>query len=460
MIHTRIFVLGVSSVSLAGAAMLVACGDRVPRTFVVDEFDEPDASDVPGVNPPAVDHDAGIPDADAAPPKPVYDASDEPVVCTTTPCVTQLVAGQAHFCALLSDGSVRCWGRDNAGVLGRGAIDAGSSIGAPSTPVVGITNATQISSDLAGQTTCARTAEGRVKCWGSNLQALLGLQASPAVRDFVSHPTPSDVAITAEIARVDVGPMSACAISTSGDVYCWGNNVQSQLARPDAGTGTANYHGPALSDVLDYKLTRITLGSSAVFGLTNDGRLVGWGEVSGRDSSLVYSSVPTPLPALSDVTSFATGADDIGKATFCAIADGKVYCWGGNRGGQLGTGVPEPERLPAPVWVDADDKTFPQRLALARGRSCVRMTDGTIQCCGGNGLGQLGTGDAGAGTSLFGRVTVLDEPAVQVAGSTATTCALLRNGKVVCWGGNANGELGQGTTDDVAHPLPTPIVFQ
>jgi alpha-tubulin suppressor-like RCC1 family protein len=456
MTRIRVFVL-LASVPFASAAMLIACGgdDGGRASFV----EQPDATDGAASLPPHQE-DAGSNDADAAAPKPTYDASDEAVVCTTTPCVTQLAAGDSHFCALLSGGSVQCWGLDTRGSLGRGDPDGGDDAGSSPKAVVGITNATQVSIGAAGFTTCARTADGRAQCWGQNSNAQLGLDPSSGVRDSAAHPTPTAVAIPAEVARVDVGQANVCAFANSGDVYCWGANDSKQLARPDSDF----YGAPGLADLQGHAISRVTLSEYSTFGLATDGHVLNWGRVSGRNSSLSDdegSPVPVPLPLLSDVTRVETGGFVSGsEAHQCAIAGGNVYCWGGNQLGVLGTGVPDAERLPALAGILTVAPAFPQQLALASNRTCVRMTDGTIQCCGDNLLGQLGRGTAGTFASRFGPATAFTEHAVQIAASADTTCALVQDGEVMCWGGNASGELGQGTKDSLPHPAPVKVVFE
>ncbi len=456
MIRSRFFVLGLS-VTSAGAALVSACGDGELRASLIEG---PDAAGAPEAPPPA-DQDDGIldagADADTGTSKPDYDASDEPVVCTTTPCVTQLVAGSAYFCALFSDGSIRCWGRDSQGSLGRGA-DAGNPTGTRPAPVVGITNATQVSASSLGYATCARLADGRVQCWGENTNAQLGLRASPVLRDGVSRSTPADVAISTELARVDVGPASACALATNGDLYCWGNNTQRLLGRADAGaTFSDGWSGPAVVDGENDAIRRIAIGYKTAFALTNDHQLVSWGAVTGRLSSLLYTQ-PSVFEALSDVTSVATGGRSAETTTQCIVASGSVYCWGSNGAGALGTGFPDDERLPRPAKLVTDGTAFPQQLALSQSTTCVRMTDGTIQCCGVNKLGQLGT-DAGTTAWVFVPAARFQGRAVQVAVATNTTCALVQGGEVVCWGGNANGELGQGTSDSEIHSDPVTVIF-
>lgn len=442
----------------AGGAWLVACSSSEPEAAVIGDADAADTPDGTTSEQPDAQAWEASTDADADAALPSYDASNEPIVCTTTPCVTQLVAGSNQFCALISDGSVRCWGRDTLGSLGRGP-DAGAGFVSGPAPVVDLANATQLGASSLGFAICARTADSHVRCWGDNTNAQLGLGSAVALRDGIAHATPANVDIEASLISVAVGPVSACAIGTNGDLYCWGNNVNRIVGRLDVGTtGFDTSLGPALVDRHDYDIRTIVLGYKTAFGITGDDQLVSWGAVSGRQSSLLFTE-PLAFTTTKDVTSVGTGGSYAEATAHCFIDGGRVYCWGKNTNGALGTGFPDDERLPTPVTLDMDGGAFPQQLALSTSRSCVRMTDGTIQCTGPNLAGQLGK-DAGEPAWVFGRVARLDEYAVQVVASSGAVCALIQGGKVVCWGGNTNGELGRGTTDSDAHPDPVTVEFQ
>jgi len=452
MIRIRVLVLAASAVS-ASIGTLDACGEDDARTSFAEGPDFVDAGDDsaqpsrPSPSPSSTE-DA----APGRPTKPDYDASDEAVVCTVTPCATQIAAGDNHFCALLSDGTVRCWGDNDLGALGAGAL--AERYNAPAL-VVGVTDATQISA--AGATTCVRTATGGVKCWGQNAQGQLGLQVSPAVSDSKEHPMPTDVPLAGAVARVDVGARAVCAVGATGaELYCWGGNDQGQLARPDAGTLGVDLRvgGPGPADPREFELARTAGGTGSVFGATKDGHLVGWGAVSGRASSITPTAIMAAIPSLEYVTSIAAGPSHA-----CAIAAGAVYCWGTNNKGLLGTGISDTERFPAPAAIVPGPDAFPQQLAVSGAISCVRMTDGTIHCAGVDDRGQLGRGTPGTYSLSFVRATAFGEHAVGVATSTSAACALVQGGKVVCWGGNANAELGTGAPDPDPHPAPVTVVF-
>lgn len=433
------------------SAILIACTDDPERIAFGD--DTVDAARPEASLPPQGDGDASIGDATtdvAHPPieRPPFDPADVPVTCAAEPCAVQLVAGENHFCVRLNDGTVKCWGDNFSGQIGNGSSERTS--GHPPTTVTGISGVKQISaSDF---TTCAVLADDTITCWGGNRQGQLGLRLSPGLSDYSPHATPTAPVFTDPVARVDVGRRAVCALTTASGLVCWGGNDKLQLTRADAG----NVGGPGPADMKTFLLTR-TIGTEAsVFGLTADGRVVTWGTTSGRESSINPDPTPNMIPTLENVTSFAAGASHA-----CAIAGGELYCWGRGASGVLGTGIPNDEALPthAPVVNDEDLTLYPQQVAASSSRTCVRITDGTVQCTGDDRQGGIGAGTSGGGVPLLTKATSYAGYAVNVATSAATTCALDKNGKVQCWGGNPNGELGQGGKDFDPHPTPVNVTF-
>lgn len=442
------FRLLVSGTAAAGAALLVlaACGG-----------DDPGKSDEAIDAATDVERDSSSPeslDASADATQERVDLSNEPVVCDAAPCAVELAAGTGHFCARMSDGKVRCWGNDNRGALGRGESEAGPGDTGTPAEVVGLTGVTQISA--AGSTTCAVTTDGVVRCWGSNQSGLLGLAVSPVSDDSQRHPTPEPMAVAGPFSRVDVGLGTACALTASGEATCWGYNATQQIPRTDAGIPRS---GPGRADLLVDPIAQYGGTDLTSFGLTVDGGLLSWGRVgddslSGRESSLRDDRNPARIQTLSGVTSFAVGVTHA-----CAIREGgRVACWGKSSVGALCTGLPDGEPLPAPA-TQIDAPLYPQRLAASRANTCVRITNGTIRCCGDDQKGQIGTGTVGTASVSLTIASAFKGYAVQVAVVDGTTCALLRGGTVECWGGNEHGALGRGGKDSEPHPIPAPVAF-
>ncbi|MDF2697103.1 MAG: hypothetical protein K0S65_5486, partial [Labilithrix sp.] len=346
MTKRRNLILGIVpwvALSSAGFASVVACegsDDTGRRT----DFETPDAGPDVGASLPdsAAPNDAAR-DVDSAAQRDPFNPADEPVTCAATgPCAKQIVAGRNHFCALLSDGTVRCWGENGLGELG-----GGDRKGDPNlvTVVDGLLNVTQLSA--GGSTTCARRDDGSVHCWGENYYGQLGLSAARPSNDYEPHPTASPVDLAEVASRVDVGERSVCAVVTGNKTWCWGNNERSQLARPD---DQGSYVlGPALATTDPLVMSKVVFGSWTVLGLTAAGEVATWGDVAGRDgllggrmTSITPDPAPNPIVTLENVTSLVASVTTdrpgsgggfpprppIKLAHACALAAGTVYCWG------------------------------------------------------------------------------------------------------------------------------------
>jgi hypothetical protein len=444
-------------------AAIAACSDsssvRAPAPI------EDDAGR-PSLPPTNVDASAPI---DAAPQRPPFDPNDEPVVCATTPCAVQIVAGERHFCARMNDGTARCWGDNSVGSLG--VVDVGEADAGWRTPTVaGLAGATQLSA--GGTTTCALVS-GAVQCWGGNDQAQLGLQELDApIADGDPHPTPNIVTLESTVTRVDVGPASACALHGTGGVSCWGVNTKKQLARAAAGA----FGAPASAELGALAVARTASGSFSGFAVTTTGEIVSWGAVAGAEGSISaressISTDPRPLPiGLGSVTSFAVSSTFVyrpagfpmpppqGIGHACAVSAGELFCWGATFKGALGSGFATPTLKPRRAVMD-DEKAWPQLVVTAGDLSCVRLTDGTVQCAGDNAFGALGQDAAIGYATIFTPTSELRGHVVALAAAAQAVCALMRDGSVSCWGTNAHGELGQGSLDDAAHPAPVVVRF-
>lgn len=493
-IRSLVYGLGVSALS---AAAVLACGEDGGSTE--RGFDVPDGAPDVAVLPEGAAPDGAPPPRDAGIDRGPFDPADEPVTCAsaTTPCAKEIVAGSNHFCARMSDGTARCWGDDSFGALGAGrapggpkdkpdpdAGDGGDG-GTPSNAktVTGLANVTQLSA--AGSTTCARVTDGTVYCWGYNGNGQLGL-SSKASWDENAHDVPAAVALTGAATRVDVGDTGACAVLATGAVWCWGNDENQQMAR-----GSVNQFvvGPGPASLGGTTVKKTSPGTTTNLALATNGSVVSWGAVGGKDGVIcgrMSSISPDPLPgtivelknvsSLAVTTSMFQGEGDdpslvatgIGPipppgggpgrhAHACAISGGSVSCWGQSNRGALCTGFPDPELLPAAAPMNA--KAWAQQIAVGDEITCARLTDGTIQCCGDDAKGRLGTGVVGLYSAFFTPATAFKGHAVQVSTSNRSVCALVQGGTVECWGSNTHGELATSAPDDAPHPTPAKITF-
>jgi alpha-tubulin suppressor-like RCC1 family protein len=292
------------------------------------------------------------------------------------PAAIAVAAGGYHTCALLADGSVRCWGLNSDGQLGDGTSQI---LRLTPVAVSGMSTATAIAA--GGYHSCALLADGSVRCWGLNFDGQLGdgtrSDRSTAVK-VVGIGTA--VAITA-------GSSHTCALLADGSVRCWGLNYFGQL-----GDGAGTYRSS--TPVQAYGITTaVAVAAGGAFGHTcavladHTARCWGWnfdGELG--DGTTIDSPTPVTVTGIGTAIAIAAG----GSHSCALLADGTARCWGDNHHGQLGDEESDLFEHPLPVEVDA--------IATATaaggpwGHTCAVLADGSARCWGFNDSGQLGDG--------------------------------------------------------------------
>jgi alpha-tubulin suppressor-like RCC1 family protein len=131
--------------------------------------------------------------------------------------VTDIATGFQHACAVVS-GGVKCWGGNGAGQIGNNT--ATGPVLTP-TDVFGLGAGSNVTQVVAGTFhTCALISGGTVKCWGQSIVGQVGTGASGSGIQFT---TPQDVAIT-NVSRLSAGGNFTCALLTDGTEKCWGGN--------------------------------------------------------------------------------------------------------------------------------------------------------------------------------------------------------------------------------------------
>ena len=254
------------------------------------------------------------------------------------------------------------------------------------------------------------------------------------------------------VLSVASGGEHACAIVSGGGVQCWGSNRDGQLG---IGSKDKDFHS-APEDVagLQSGMVAVTAGTFHSCALSAQGGIKCWGwNFEGElGDGTFWNSRTTPV----DVVGLANGvaAVDAGQFHTCALTtSGGVKCWGNNSYGQLGDGS-TPSQVPQPTPVDVVGLGNDALAVTTGGRhSCALTGDGGVVCWGLNALGQLGNGTTADSNTP---VDVLDEQGdplsnvVAMSAGWGHTCALNDMGGLVCWGLNNEGQLGDGTSGGIS----------
>ncbi len=348
------------------------------------------------------------------------------------PVVKSIALGSYHSCALYDNGTAKCWGWNDYGQLGNGSITS-SEI---PLSVSGLSNAKEIS---AGRwSTCALLTDNTVKCWGRNNAGQLG----NGDNTVATSPVPVPVVNLASVTNMVVGIAHACAIVSGGQTYCWGSNDFGEL-----GIGTTSTIGTYSPVAVQDVATANRLAASFHSCITTwSGSIQCWGfNYAGElgDGTKDNQSKPVDAAGITRATAIVAG----GGHTCATLNTQAVQCWGENGLGQLGNGANATSVTPvavsdlAGVTMIASELDFTCALTLASGISGVK-------CWGANPWGQLGDGTA-SDTGSSTPVTVKNVDSVTgVATGFHHGCALRSNGKVVCWGRNNYGQLGNGNKND------------
>jgi len=322
-------------------------------------------------------------------------------------------------CALLSDGSVRCWGDDSEGQLGDG-----TTLGTRSSPpvrVLGIGNATAIATGGTRNTDgrgaantaygCALLTDRSVKCWGR-------FPGRPYDHSGADSPLPATIRGLGDVTAIAAGNWHACTLLASGTVQCWGDASEGELGDGVATTckpWSCPPNVPGTKPVAVAKIMGATavsgqgsIGSCAVLGA---GVVKCWGSFMMGDEFdhlplLIVGVITTPIGL------------SVGYRHSCAITPiGGVQCW---------------QNTPYPRVVGGFARPV---VAVTCGleHTCALLNNGNVEC-----WLEASTGASQASIP----VPVPDiSDAIAISAGYSQTCALIRGGSVRCWSGAGVGQV-------------------
>ena len=271
--------------------------------------------------------------------------------------------------------------------------------------------------------------DGTVWCWGNNLFGSLGapVQANqdPVLVEAVSR----------GVLDVSVGGYTSSVRLYDGTILEWGGNFH----------GENNTWTARKVDAIP-RVARVVRSNVHVCAIDFERQLWCWGENWNGglgDGTTVDNNQPRPVVGMSDVADVA-----LGSLFTCSLAtSGVVSCWGQNNQGQLGDGTTTERHTPAPV-PGLDEVA---QLSAALDHACARHVDGRVSCWGESVLGHF---NDLVPTAVPGLRNVVD-----VSVGYYHVCVLQGEGvpRMLCWGVNLQGQLGDGTFEHRSEP--TPVVW-
>jgi len=317
------------------------------------------------------------------------------------PNVLDTTSGGFHTCALLNDGTVRCWGGNFSGELGV----APSQDRASAEDVPNLAQVVSLSSDSSH--TCGLGSDHTVRCWGGNTMGQLGLP------DTDAHVGPVTVAGLTDVVQLDVGYGWSCAVRDDGTVWCWG------------GTGALSGIGLGIEQVADATdMVQVSVSQQHACAVHQSGSVWCWLETNDPPR------MATEVSGLGDVLSIK-----VARYHYCVVFhDRTMRCYSM---GHLSLSVDTPDAV-----VD---------VCGGEGHTCVAREDGSVYCWGDNEYGQLGDTTWSDRADPVRAVGIID--AVGVSCGPYQTCATHQSGAVSCWGWNTSGQVGDGTLKHRNRPV-------
>ena len=321
-----------------------------------------------------------------------YQTTPQPVNLGTGRTAEIASTGGSHTCAILDDGSLKCWGSNTDGQLGIGTAGWSEYKTTPQTVNLG-TGITPEFLDLANDNTCAITDDNVIKCWGRNYNGMLGLGTSYSSAVSV----PANVSVDSDSYPVSITSSSnyygiKCVTLEDRTIQCWGYDYQDILgwAAP-----SRIYNSREIGIYVNRTVTEIAAGSHHNCIIDNMGELKCWGR--GTSGQLgIGNSINIDTPAKVDLGAGRTATYVSAKGMVsCAILDnGSLKCWGYNYYGQLGIGTsgngPDSTK-DTPQYVDLGTNRTAKSVSNGWSHTCAILDNGSLNL-GSNSNGQLGIG--------------------------------------------------------------------
>ena len=317
--------------------------------------------------------------------------------------------------AISEEGDLYCWGYNEYGQVGNKTIDN------QLTPVKVLENVKEFSmSKRVGYTFGAITSNGDLYCWGYNKYGQVGDGTT------TNQLTPVKVLENVKDFSISSNYTSG-AITANGDLYCWGNNEYGQV-----GNGTTDRGYKQLTPVKILENVKDFSAGYTTAALTINGDLYCWGDNEsgqvGNETS--YRVQTSPVKILENIKEFS-----LNGTTTALTLDGDLYCWGYNSNGEVGNGTRDNQKTPIKILENV-------KKCLMTDTASAITTNGELYCWGYNSNGEVGNGKTNKQLSPIKILENVDEFVLKDGTSTALTVS----GELYRWGDNGSWQVGNGNS--------------
>jgi alpha-tubulin suppressor-like RCC1 family protein len=329
------------------------------------------------------------------------------------PLASRLWLGPSTGCVeVKNDGSIACWGANEAGQIGDG-----TTVSRPVASKLELPPGKLADLALGARHACA-VIDGTVTCWGDGKSGQLGAGGA-------SSPRPAK-ALEEKAISIAVGGALTCALLAGGrDLRCFGANDEGQLGEGGWSRGAA---------IKAFAVGEAHTCVAYEHSRTEKAYVVCRGRA--------VAAPREPILVAAGVKELAAGAEH----TCALLEDATVRCWGRNDAGQLGDGSTNDATIP----VSPVELSSVAQIAAGRRHTCALLENGTVACWGANDRHQLANGTT-EGRLRPGLVVGIVR-AREIAAAEDGTCVRLDGGYVRCWGANDRGQLGTGEGTEVTVP--------
>jgi alpha-tubulin suppressor-like RCC1 family protein len=352
---------------------------------------------------------------------------------------SDVAAGGEATCGLKQSGKLYCWGSNSWKMLGTTKDSSCNGFTCSSAPLL-VEGGKLFSSVSVGRMHVCAVEQGTGKpfCWGDNLFGLSGQPSSTVT----SVATPTAVSGSPPAFKsISAGWGHSCGVTTAGAAMCWGAYSYGRLGSAVTSNQSAPVTVSPPSGGTQPVYASVSAGMLHSCGITTSSQIFCWGQLAG-----VTYGLPSEV-AMQNGATWSTLSQG-GTANHVCATNSAILamCWGDGSSGQLGnnlSGAGLKSSMPGIVKNSSGGAFSPALVSMATGEvhTCGLTASGNAFCWGHNYEGELGnSSQIASNTPVAASAMVF----AKIAVGLAHTCALDSNRDIYCWGGNSMGQLGLG----------------